>query len=141
MWNPTLKMIICTLDMKISICTKHYTKSVQIWSFFWFVFSRFWNESFSPSMGKYRPEKLRVWTLFTQWNSYRKDWFSEFLSSTQMSIYRGSTDTTAEHITKTRRVTRGGRSPLSFFKNRKKVPQFGEKKPLFLLSMGKIYHF
>ena len=21
-----------------------------------------------PNMGKYRPEKLRIWTLFTQWN-------------------------------------------------------------------------
>ena len=33
-------------------------KSVQIWSFFWFVFSRIRTE--------YGPEKLRIWTLFTQ---------------------------------------------------------------------------
>ena len=36
--------------------------------FFWSVFLRIWTEYLSilsPNAGKYGPEKLRIWTLFT----------------------------------------------------------------------------
>ena len=46
-------------------------KSVQIRSFFWSIFSHFWTEygeiRTSPNAWKYGPEKIRIWTLFTQW--------------------------------------------------------------------------
>ena len=39
--------------------------------FFWSLFSRIWSEYgdllvFSPNAGKYGPEKLCIWTIFTQ---------------------------------------------------------------------------
>ena len=43
----------------------HCVKSVQIRSFFWSVFSRI-RTVFSLNAGKYGPEKIRIWTLFTQ---------------------------------------------------------------------------
>ena len=52
---------------------KHCVKGVQIWSFFWSVFSHKWTDLLrkSPFSGRIREntdrKKLRVWTLFTQW--------------------------------------------------------------------------
>ena len=35
--------------------------------FFWSVFSHIWTVyGVSPNVGKYGPEKLRIWTIFTQ---------------------------------------------------------------------------
>ena len=59
----------------LNLVLKRYVKSVQIWSFFWSVFSHIRTERtdtsylsvFSPNVGKYGPEKLRIWTNFTQW--------------------------------------------------------------------------
>ena len=54
----------------------HCVKSVQIWRFFWSVFSRIWTEYrdllrkspySSLNTGKNGPEKLYIWTVFTQW--------------------------------------------------------------------------
>ena len=52
----------------------HCTKSVQIRSFFCSLFSCIWTEYgdlrskvFRSNTGKYGPEKLRIWTLYTQW--------------------------------------------------------------------------
>ena len=53
---------------------KNSTKIVQIWSFFWSVFSHIQTEYedlfrkftfFTPNTGKYGPKMFRVWTLFT----------------------------------------------------------------------------
>ena len=49
----------------------HCVKSVQIWSFFWSVFSRIWTEyGISPYSVRMRQntdqKKLRIWTHFTQ---------------------------------------------------------------------------
>ena len=49
----------------------HCMKIVQIRSFLWSVFSRIFPLSvFSLNAGKYGPEKLRIWTLFTQWRLF-----------------------------------------------------------------------
>ena len=32
---------------------------------------------FNPNMGKYGTEKLRIWTLFMQWNPIRTQWLFE----------------------------------------------------------------
>ena len=63
-------------DCPLFVWDKHCAKSVQIQSFFWSVFSRIRTEyrdlrSKSPYSVRVREntdqEKLRIWTLFTQW--------------------------------------------------------------------------
>ena len=50
-----------SLRLRWVLVILHCVKSVQIGSFFWVIFLVFW-----LNKGKYVPEKLRVWTLFTQ---------------------------------------------------------------------------
>ena len=61
-----------TFDIFLSPIHQHRMKSVQIRSFFWSVFSSIRTEYgvfvISPNEGKYGPEKLLIWTLFTQYN-------------------------------------------------------------------------
>ena len=62
----------------------HFVKSVQIWSFFWSVFScirtEYWDlRSKSPYsvwiQENTEQKKLRIWTLFTQWQKQPKSFF------------------------------------------------------------------
>ena len=67
------------LDIKKYVLFAHSVKSVQIWSFFWSVFSCIWTEygqllCTSPCWVKIQEntdqEKLLIWTPFMQWHVF-----------------------------------------------------------------------
>ena len=86
----------------------HCVKSVQMWSFFWSVFSRIRTEygeilRISPYSVRMQEntdqKKLRIWTLFTQWrisegfhmeykNILVKALFENGLASRQKNFFR-----------------------------------------------------
>ena len=43
-------------------------------------YSEFFWSVFSPNAGKYGPEKLRIWTLFTQWELLRYEYFKSIIA-------------------------------------------------------------
>ena len=57
-----------TLLKKEALAQVYIEKNVRSQGFFWLVFSRIWTEYESllcPNEGKYGPEKLQTWGLFT----------------------------------------------------------------------------
>ena len=70
---------------------RHCEKSVQIWSFFWSVFSPIRTEcglaSYSVSMRENTDKKkLLIWTLFTQWRLCQKFIKDSFLRNEKRLI-------------------------------------------------------
>ena len=61
-----LQMLVYVISIKLSNIS-HCVRSVQTRSF-----SGPYFPVFSPNMGKYGPEKHRIWTLFTQRRCYRE---------------------------------------------------------------------
>ena len=69
------KCIWCAVSM-LGFRLKHYVKSVQIRSFFWFFLLCISLSVFSPNAGKYGPEKTPYLDTFHAVEGHLKTWFT-----------------------------------------------------------------